>query len=71
MPQNEDTIVIEQKRKQLIHSAMTKGLTSSQTLRLSEELDAAILSIMKKQHGHSLAGFLTYRKSAKLCPCCI
>ncbi|MGM7723087.1 aspartyl-phosphate phosphatase Spo0E family protein [Metabacillus sp. Hm71] len=50
IPQNEDNIVIEQKRKQLIHSAMTKGLTNSQTLRISEELDAAILSLMKKRH---------------------
>jgi Spo0E like sporulation regulatory protein len=50
IPQNEDNIVIEQKRKKLIHSAMTKGLTDSQTHRISEEIDAAILSIMKKQH---------------------
>jgi Spo0E like sporulation regulatory protein len=50
IPQSEDNIEFEQKRKQLIHSAMTKGLTNPQTLKISEELDAAILSIMKKQH---------------------
>ncbi|MBD1379884.1 aspartyl-phosphate phosphatase Spo0E family protein [Metabacillus arenae] len=50
IPQNENNLVIEQKRKQMIHSAMTKGITNSQTLRISEELDAAILSIMKNEH---------------------
>jgi hypothetical protein len=47
IPQFEVNIEIEQKRKQLIHSAITKGLTNPQTLRISEELDAAILLMMK------------------------
>jgi hypothetical protein len=46
-PQYEDHAVIKLKRKELIHSAMTKGLNNPQTLRISEELDAAILLIMK------------------------
>jgi hypothetical protein len=49
IPQFEDDIEIEKKRKQMIYSAMTKGLTDSQTLRLSKELDADILSLMIKQ----------------------
>ncbi|KKI88940.1 hypothetical protein WQ54_28920 [Bacillus sp. SA1-12] len=43
-----DNIEIEQKRKQLIRSAMIKGLNNPQTLKISEELDAAILLMVKK-----------------------
>ena len=46
----DSNILLEKKRKQLLHIATTKGLSDSQTLRISAELDVIVLSVMKENY---------------------